>query len=157
MDIKVCLKCNRVLSVFEFYQYKTGKRKGTYFSYCFECRKENDKSRYGGNINKLRKKKALWKRKERKNKIEKMLLYERNRRKNRILENSAMGKVHSAVESGRLKKPRYCRSCGQEIELQAHHRDYNKPLKVIWLCSGCHKFLHSYIAQARPIKVKEEI
>ena len=35
-----------------------------------------------------------------------------------------------------------CNICGKESE-EAHHKDYNKPLEVIWLCRKCHLELHN--------------
>ena len=57
-----------------------------------------------------------------------------------------MNKVRWAVESGKIEKPKYCNCCGQEKELHGHHKDYEKPLDVIWLCPACHHFLHSYMS-----------
>lgn len=37
------------------------------------------------------------------------------------------------------KKP--CQECGN-LKVDAHHPDYSKPLKVIWLCRQHHKDLH---------------
>lgn len=58
---------------------------------------------------------------------------------------SAMNKIREAVKSGKIKKPLFCYCCGSERVLQGHHADYKKPLDVMWLCSSCHGFLHSYI------------
>jgi ribosomal protein S27AE len=44
-----------------------------------------------------------------------------------------------AVCAGVLVRPAYCSECGQgETQIQAHHDDYNEPLKVRWLCGKCH-------------------
>jgi len=52
----------------------------------------------------------------------------------------AKNEVSHAVRDGRLiKQP--CAMCGN-INVEAHHEDYSKPLEVIWLCSDCHKKLH---------------
>lgn len=58
--------------------------------------------------------------------------------------------VHKAVRDGILKKPKVCPLCmGARSKrvgsrrITAHHQDYSKPLDVIWLCSGCHRYLHS--------------
>lgn len=48
--------------------------------------------------------------------------------------------LNSAVASGKIiRKP--CRVCGNKRS-QGHHNDYNKPLKVIWLCALHHAELH---------------
>ena len=44
-----------------------------------------------------------------------------------------------AVENGILQK-QPCEVCG-ELNVQAHHDDYSKPLEVRWLCSIHHKEL----------------
>ena len=59
--------------------------------------------------------------------------------------NDAAHKAHTAVSNairdGRLHKEA-CLFCeGQEVH--AHHRDYAKPLEVIWLCPKCHHRLHA--------------
>ena len=47
--------------------------------------------------------------------------------------------LNNAIKSGSIiKNP--CRRCGGN-DSQGHHKDYNKPLDVIWLCEICHKFI----------------
>lgn len=48
--------------------------------------------------------------------------------------------VGNAVRDGKLKKEP-CMFCGSE-HVHAHHRDYAKPLDVLWLCPKCHRRLH---------------
>lgn len=48
--------------------------------------------------------------------------------------------VHKALKLGKLKK-KPCKVCG-EIRVDGHHPDYNKPLKVMWLCRLHHKAEH---------------
>lgn len=49
--------------------------------------------------------------------------------------------VGNAVRDKRLiKEP--CLFCGCD-KVHAHHRDYSKPLDVIWLCPKCHHRLHA--------------
>ncbi|HZX14944.1 MAG TPA: hypothetical protein VFF49_11170 [Thermodesulfobacteriota bacterium] len=52
-------------------------------------------------------------------------------------------KVAYALKIGKLVKPKKCSRCNRESRLSAHHEDYLKPLDVIWLCSSCHKKIHS--------------
>ncbi len=47
----------------------------------------------------------------------------------------------NAVRDGRLKK-QLCLFCGRS-DVHAHHRDYSKPLDVVWLCPQCHHRLHA--------------
>lgn len=50
----------------------------------------------------------------------------------------ARKKVEYAVRVGRLIRPTACDRCGAGGRIEAHHRDYAKPLEVEWLCSQCH-------------------
>lgn len=44
------------------------------------------------------------------------------------------------IKRGKIEKGACCR-CGNE-KAEAHHKDYSKPLEVIWLCRPCHLELH---------------
>jgi hypothetical protein len=48
---------------------------------------------------------------------------------------------HSALQAGRVAKPKHCQDCGAKPRaflLRAHHPDHAAPLDVEWLCSRCH-------------------
>ena len=49
--------------------------------------------------------------------------------------------VGNAVRDGKLQKEP-CLFCGT-AKVHGHHRDYSKPLEVIWLCARCHNRLHA--------------
>lgn len=51
-------------------------------------------------------------------------------------------KLNRAVMSGLISKPSNCNKCCAHGKIEGHHPDYSKPLKVIWLCTSCHKELH---------------
>ena len=53
--------------------------------------------------------------------------------------------VSNAVRDGRLRKEP-CLFCG-EARVHGHHRDYSKPLEVVWLCAKCHHRLHAYFPE----------
>lgn len=54
---------------------------------------------------------------------------------------SCRSKTKVYISRGNLvKEP--CYNCGNE-NVQAHHSDYDNPLKVHWLCRECHLELHS--------------
>ena len=60
----------------------------------------------------------------------------------------AHAKFFYATKIGKIERPDKCTDCGKtEKELGAkihgHHKDYDKPLEVVWLCSSCHKKHHS--------------
>jgi hypothetical protein len=50
--------------------------------------------------------------------------------------------VNNAVRDGRLTR-QACYFCESTKHVHAHHRDYSKPLEVIWLCAKCHHRLHA--------------
>ena len=54
----------------------------------------------------------------------------------------AKSKVRSALKKGELVRGA-CEECGAE-KAEAHHDDYNYPLKVRWLCSKCHHKWHKH-------------
>ena len=51
-------------------------------------------------------------------------------------------KVQTAIRKGILVRPKKCSSCGKTRIIYAHHSDYTKPMKVIWLCASCYRQLH---------------
>ena len=54
----------------------------------------------------------------------------------------AHSKLWCAIRSGKVKKSSKCQVCGRETRTYGHHKDYSKPLKVIWVCASCHKKIH---------------
>ena len=54
----------------------------------------------------------------------------------------AWQKVNTALTLNKISKPSACQICGKCSRLDAHHNDYMKPLKVMWLCRKCHKNIH---------------
>jgi hypothetical protein len=56
--------------------------------------------------------------------------------------------VGNALRVGDLVKPESCECCESNFALNAHHDDYNFPLKVRWLCSKCHHRWHAENGEA---------
>lgn len=54
----------------------------------------------------------------------------------------ARAKVRYAVQTGKIIKPKKCEVCEKVKLLQGHHENYDEPLNIIWLCSGCHGDTH---------------
>jgi hypothetical protein len=47
--------------------------------------------------------------------------------------------ANQALTKGLIKKPRRCSRCKRpHPRLEKHHRDYSKPLEIIWVCPPCH-------------------
>jgi len=55
---------------------------------------------------------------------------------------SVRAKVNGALKTGNLAKPDECEYCGKSGYVEGHHEDYDKPLKVNWLCKKCHWIKH---------------
>lgn len=55
-------------------------------------------------------------------------------------------KLAQALTDGTVIKPHKCEMCsveeGNGIKIEAHHKDYLKPLEVMWLCKKCHGKVH---------------
>lgn len=64
----------------------------------------------------------------------------------------AQKKVWWAIKSGNLVRPECCTKCGERKKVQGHHRDYSKPLEVLWLCWTCHLIEHGRTIRLVPTK-----
>lgn len=51
---------------------------------------------------------------------------------------AAKSEVAKALYSGELVRPARCSKCGYAGHVDGHHRDYAKPLDVVWVCRSCH-------------------
>lgn len=50
--------------------------------------------------------------------------------------------VGNALRDGKLKRGP-CSICGTTKSVHGHHKDYSKPLDVVWLCAKCHQRIHA--------------
>lgn len=60
----------------------------------------------------------------------------------REMKKAAWAEFRAAVVRGTLVRPGECSQCQSVRKVQGHHRDYSKPLEVIWLCIRCHRREH---------------
>ncbi len=63
----------------------------------------------------------------------------RSRREN-MVKLKARRAVFVEIRAGRMKAEP-CKMCGVN-KTEAHHKDYSKPLAVVWLCKKHHEELH---------------
>lgn len=66
------------------------------------------------------------------------------------------GKVQRALKMGILTKTP-CEKCKSNILVDGHHDDYDKPLKVRWLCRKCHRKHHVSLMQPKSTDVNIRI
>jgi len=77
-------------------------------------------------------------------------IYLKKWRKNNPEKSRAKSAVANHTRSGKIVKMNQCSQCGrQNRRIEAHHDDYNKPLKVRWLCVSCHRLFHSQLKNER--------
>ena len=51
-------------------------------------------------------------------------------------------KTKYAIKVGYLIRPEFCDNCKVHCKPQAHHKDYNLPRSIDWLCHSCHSLWH---------------
>lgn len=77
-----------------------------------------------------------------KNRKEQERQYQKNyQRKVDPIKLAARTILNNAIKLGKIKKATKCEKC-DNVKVQAHHSDYNLPLKVNWLCSKHHALEH---------------
>ena len=134
--MKRCFKCGQEKDISEF--YKHSKMADGHLGKCKECAKIDVKTRYDLKIEKI--KEYERKRFQNQNRKEKLAEYQRIRRDKYPKKYKAHSKTSNALRDGRIEK-QPCEVCG-ELNTQAHHDDYDKPLDVRWLCFKHHRLHH---------------
>ena len=49
------------------------------------------------------------------------------------------------IKHGNILRPSSCIKCERECKPHGHHKDYKKPLDVIWVCRRCHMDIHKLL------------
>jgi hypothetical protein len=147
---KKCIACNKVKDIDQYYVHKA--MTDGHLNKCKECVKTSVKKRYyekHDEILKYEKSRASLPHRvaarkvyaaTKRGKDVARAAHQKQRIKNpeRI---DARTKLNNAIRDGKVIKPSKC-GCGKTGNLEAHHDDYKKPLKVKWLCVSCHKEEH---------------
>lgn len=131
-----CIQCHDEKPATDFYAHK--EMAAGHVNVCKECHKARMKARSRTNprVQEYDRERAkLPSRKQRRTANSKQW-----RAKN-PLAYKAHTEVNKAVRKGILiRLP--CEFCG-DTNVHGHHKDYSKPLDVIWLCAKCHNRLHA--------------
>lgn len=57
--------------------------------------------------------------------------------------------IHLYLVIGMIEYPELCEHCKRVPPKVAHHRDYFKPLDVLWLCHDCHRQDHVKLTKSK--------
>lgn len=147
-----CGKCNRSLPQSEFHKDRT--QKTGHHPYCKQCKIQFEQKRRARKRDEINSKNREKYRNNPNSPRDWMRQYCRGnraviseRRKGQAqarpdpVKAKARSLVHAALRNGHLVKPACCEKCKSKPasrDLQAHHKDYSKPLEVVWLCTTCH-------------------
>ena len=71
----------------------------------------------------------------------------------KAIQRVAWNAVAKAIKEGNLVRPKICSACGKKPPESAtrwalihahHHKGYDHPLDVVWVCASCHKDIEGY-------------
>jgi len=151
--MKKCFKCGAIKPLTEYYKHKA--MADGYLNKCKNCTKsdtkrnreanleyyrEYDRERHKSDHNR-RKANHIASRQWRKENPDRHSELTKLWRKRNPDKYKAQMKLNNALRSGSVQKAA-CEKCG-DINAQAHHYDYGKPLDVIWLCVTHHAEHHA--------------
>lgn len=131
---KTCFKCRAVKPLGDFYRHP--QMADGHLGKCKECTRNDVRRRYSLVIedrhayDKARSSLPEYK--------DAMAANSRRRRALNPEKAKARDAVNNAIRDGRLRKEP-CFHCGSKTKIEAHHRDYLKPLDVQWVCFKCHR------------------
>ena len=135
---KECFKCGQIKNLCEFYLHK--RMTDGHLGKCKECAKMDATAHRNKNLDRIRAydrdRSTLPHRKQM------SVVNCQRRRKQNPLQYAAHILLSNAVRGGRIIKSKTCTQCGVDGRINGHHRDYHKPLEVMWLCTICHHRQH---------------
>lgn len=131
--MKTCFKCGQAKPRSEFYAHKMmadgllGKCKTCVSVDCLAHRQKN-----ADRVAEYERQRS-----QRSDRKAKKRIYENRHRRRHPEKDRARCAVARAIKRGKLvRQP--CVYCGNP-KTQAHHRDYSKPLDIVWCCFRCHR------------------
>ena len=132
-----CATCGKVKPVGDFYADKKCRANGSIQYDCKECVKDKRRAYYDAHVEEVNQRVTAHRRAH-------------PGRKSQVANNPAHRKLNTAVETGRVIKAQACEQCGKAGHLHGHHhRGYEHPLDVVWLCPSCHHAAHGRGPKAR--------
>lgn len=152
MEDKQCFKCLRVLPRTSFYAHS---RMGDgLLGKCKDCAKADVKKNYQDRRQQYseyeKERNRDPDRRARKNE------YGRRHREKYPDKTAARTAVGNAIRDGKLIRPDNCQRCGASCKVEAHHKDYSKPLDVDWYCFQCHREVgHGQVVSDRDYKIND--
>ena len=139
METKLCGKCRQEKPVSEFYK---SKRDG-YRSRCKSCHREDNleyaKTGYYSEYGKEYFKRPDVKRRA----ADRIKKYSQDPQKR--FKFLARWYAKRMIRNGVITREP-CAECGAE-QAEVHHKDYNQPLAIVWLCFKCHRKLHLQVSE----------
>jgi len=133
---KYCPSCKKILDIDLFYSSPT--RSDGHRAYCKECSKKKNKETLDKYLTEHPEKYRMYAQ----TRIDK--LKQQGRYKEFLRMNNSRCKLFYYVNKGIIIKPTHCSICGKESDrIEGHHFNYDKFTDVVWLCSSCHKKVHS--------------
>lgn len=123
MPKKKCMKCGELKPLSAFYRHP--RMKDGHLNKCIDCAKKDVKNHKKNNPESVFKTRLkVFKKKKTRTSMYKLM--------------------DAALKAGKLVNPGVCSICGTTADkhrIEAHHENYDEPLKVIWCCTPCHRKL----------------
>lgn len=137
---KVCFRCGEDLPIDQFYVHP--KMADGHLNKCIDCTKADATRHRNENLDAIRE----YDRERAKSDASKSR--RRQYQTQSRIEHPERWHARAAAAYAKKKgiiKPTPCHFCGATDDLEMHHPDYNKPLRVYWLCRVCHRRLDAML------------
>lgn len=134
VETKTCRRCGETKPIHGF-SMKTTKPIIKRRNICYKCRTNHPTSGLpdrGRNKNRTEA--------ERRAQLEAWRRWAEQNPERYAIQRKAAALVFRAIQRGDLVRPSTCEQCGKSgCMIEAAHYNYDEPLRVRWLCRGCHK------------------